>query len=66
MDAIVKECCHIFACFSLLFVQLIDRGKISADEVAAEMGISLDSLQAALVVCGKHIFAYFIVCLFFN
>ncbi|XP_009417636.2 uncharacterized protein LOC103998002 isoform X2 [Musa acuminata AAA Group] len=29
--------------------KLIDRGKISADEVAAEMGISLDSLQAALV-----------------
>ncbi|RWW17983.1 hypothetical protein GW17_00018061 [Ensete ventricosum] len=40
--------------------KLIDRGKISADEVAAEMGISLDSLQAALVVCGKRKFAYFI------
>ncbi|URE37854.1 PHD-finger domain containing protein [Musa troglodytarum] len=34
---------------SAILRKLIDQGKINADDVASEMGISLDSLQAALI-----------------
>lgn len=62
-DAISVECCHINI-LKIFFVQLIDQGKINADDVASEMGISLDSLQAALIVCVKCIFVHFLMSFF--
>ncbi|RWW31731.1 hypothetical protein GW17_00003639 [Ensete ventricosum] len=46
---------------AIFFVQLIDQGKINADDIASEMGISLDSLQAALIVCVKCIFVHLLM-----
>lgn len=35
---------------SALFLQLIDSGKVSVSDIASEVGISSESLEAALVV----------------
>lgn len=34
----------------MLMVQLIDRGKVNAKDVASEIGISVDSLNSTLAV----------------
>ena len=40
---------------SALVLQLIDSGKVSVGDIASEVGISSESLEAALVVLHAHI-----------
>jgi hypothetical protein len=56
---------------SALVWQLIDSGKVSVSDVASEVGISSESLEAALVVCHActlcifAMFIYKVFCYFF-
>lgn len=51
--------CEAKTFISALVLQLIDSGKVSVSDIASEVGISSESLEAALVVC--HVYT---LCIF--
>lgn len=51
---ILPNHCEVKTLISSLILQLIDSGKISVSDIASEVGISSESLEAALVVCHAY------------